>query len=335
MSEVHRSDRDPIPPSQRGLTVFEIDFVGDVIDDEGRPLQESKAPPYLQALLSIMGTSMETRACPYRRSPSRFGKLMDYAALQQVQQHRDAMWGGLAYMRDVFDTYEGPFTPTVDHLKKVGSMVSALPRFLILRAEEPVAVVGELPGFIASMSKAIEGINGFIRAEATKPNNLNTVITPAGLLEAVEKKGLVGSNRVCPAPPNLIHDTVAALISGEVDPDVKEYLNKLLPDLRDFVLFSQRYDQYETHTRIYKTIGQAFEIVAAKDHWSLERKEEERENYAQIQEAYTNTMNNLQPEMNLLLGRFPTAPRLTPRDVQVSLGVGAELLFTGVIKVNE
>lgn len=177
-------------------------------DRDGRPLGESRAPASARA-----DVALAVKRCPY--AGSRRGKPMNGSALAQVKKELPRAKALLARLR-AFHLAKtgGPLDATA--LWHVGELAVALPAYLALRREAPVAD-GALDPAFAALAKAMAGVNLTLQhvALASLLPGAPEVFSPASLVSLAEAHGhLVGEAEVCAAPSALIEGVLEVLIDG-------------------------------------------------------------------------------------------------------------------------
>ena len=173
-----------------------------VVDDEGRPLGERRAPSVVKE-----GVPIVLKACPY--ADERRGIAMNVSALGQITRHLDAVLAELAgfHRRALPSTlrWRDVLTAVVDQL--------AGPALHLLRARDPGA---PLPALRAVGHKLAEGYYGVVRSLVElDAAGSGRPVTPASLLSLVrERQALVGASEACAGPPAMIERVTTVLVCG-------------------------------------------------------------------------------------------------------------------------
>jgi hypothetical protein len=177
-----------------------VHSLGDVLDDEGRPVMERRAPSATKR-----GVPMQLRACPY--ADARNGIAMNVSALAQVTRHLDAVLADVARYRAGATarepSWEEVLAAVIDQL--------AGPAVFLLRAR---STRGPVPARLAVGHKLAAGffgaLRGLLRARALGDRR---PVTADAFLDWVASSGaLIGASEACAGPPNLIARATAVFV---------------------------------------------------------------------------------------------------------------------------
>lgn len=174
-----------------------------LIDSEGRPLGERRAPSAVKA-----GVEITLKECPYR--DSRRDQPMNVSALAQVTAHLDPVLDDLTRFRgaqplSTASTWSGVMTAVVDQLFAPG-------RFLVTAG----GVVSGLPAVAAVAHKLAAGYFGMVY-EVLRRQECGTqvVFTTQSFLEHIAAtRALHGASEVCAGPPAMIAKVTEVLLGG-------------------------------------------------------------------------------------------------------------------------
>lgn len=187
----------------------------ELLDDEGRPVSERRAPSAVK-----QGVTIELRRCPYQ--DDRHGQPMNVSALAQITKHLDAvledirafrssatsLGAGAAAASPGGDDFSDVLCAVIDQL--------AGPAVHVLRQRD---VVPPVPARCAVGHKLAAGYFGVVReilcgAALGEP----CPRTVAGVMQHVRKtRALHGASEVCAGPLPLIERTTDVLLRGQSD----------------------------------------------------------------------------------------------------------------------
>jgi hypothetical protein len=169
--------------------VFGLD---DVLDDEGRPLRERRAPSSAKK-----GVPIELRPCPYH--DERQGLPMNVSALEQLLRHFSAVAKSVAAFRGMLGEEARPWEGMLDALLDL----LAAPGIHLLRARDPR---GRVPAIDAAGYKLAAGyFDALRRLLLLEAKGRRQEVSAAGFLEFVrEHRALIGAGEACAGPPQLI-----------------------------------------------------------------------------------------------------------------------------------
>lgn len=178
----------------------------ELIDDEGRPVSERRAPS-----LAKQGVAMELKACPYH--DERQGKPMNVSALAQITKHLDAVLGDIR-------AFAGALPGQRAQWRRVLIVVLdqlAGPAIHVLKTRDMVPPV---PARVAVGHKLAAGYFGVVREIlAREAQGEQRVVSVESLGRFVkETRALIGESEVCAGPPHLIGRVSEALIDGGATP---------------------------------------------------------------------------------------------------------------------
>ncbi|MCA9587943.1 MAG: hypothetical protein KC657_21615 [Myxococcales bacterium] len=172
-----------------------------VVDVEGRPIAERRAPPSVRRDVAFVA-----KACPY--PDERAGKPMNVSALAQITRHFDAALDDLVAVRAALSshptTWELLLTVVVDQL--------GAPALHLLRGGSATSV----PAAAAVAHKLAAGYFGVVRgALAATDAGAHEQVSPERFADTVRASGaLIGASEACAGPPHMIARTTACLVDG-------------------------------------------------------------------------------------------------------------------------
>jgi hypothetical protein len=219
-----------------------VNIWGTISDESGVPLDSD-----LTKLAE--GIDFKYKSCPFRESPSRYGKSI-VSGLEQERlssTHCDTISYLLSVRRKYMEitgfSEDRPLV-IVDGQNILGLM-QFLPVYLVKRAKDPVDIEGSLPKHLVVGSNSASGSYGALGCYSERSSSL---ILPDGdvALQKVEEKGsLVGERTACAASPAMIVKFLDLLKNGSSDyeeHDISEATDGLLPESEfgNALIFGQR-----------------------------------------------------------------------------------------------
>ena len=198
--------RDPLERALRSepWSMAELLFgLSHVLDDEGRPIAERRAPSAVKK-----GVDIELEACPYH--DERRGGVMNVSALEQIKKHLRSVFTDAASFHATLDPSLGGWTPmalaVIDQLSGPGRH--------LLSGRDPAARV---PASIAVGYKLAAGYFDVVRrllARELVGDGLDPSVDTF-LAFVHSENALVGQGEVCAGPPKLIRRTTHVLFHGD------------------------------------------------------------------------------------------------------------------------
>ncbi len=191
-------------PWSLASVVYGVDLL---VDDEGRPVSERRAPSAVK-----QGAPIVLKACPYR--DGRRGRPMNVSALEQLVRHLPAVCEQWASFRAIRGTasmdWSWALATVVDQL--------AAPALYALAQRADRCVV---PARAAAGHKLAAGFLGVVRGlMAQEMSGIGTPVTVETLLDWTHRSNaLIGTSEVCAGPPVLIQRAATSLL--EYDPLVR------------------------------------------------------------------------------------------------------------------
>jgi len=176
-----------------------------IIDDEGRPVSERRAPSSVKD-----GVEIELRSCPY--PDERLGQPMNASALAQLTRHLDSVLAEVARFRAM-----GPRgTPTwAEVFEAVIDQLVSPARYLLEKRDRR----GPVPAQSAVGHKLAAGYFGVLRNLLVREAlGDHYPVSVESLLAFVKKqRALIGASEVCAGPPKMITRVSDILIHGMPD----------------------------------------------------------------------------------------------------------------------
>jgi len=178
--------------------------IDDLVDDEGRPVSERRAPSAVKK-----GVPMELRQCPY--ADERHGQPMNVSALGQITRYLDAVLDDIRAFRSSLPGADGEewtelLTTVIDQL--------AGPAVHLLRsrgASPPIAARRAVGHKLAAGYFGVA--RGVLVAEA---RGERPEVSVEGLHQFVrESRALIGASEVCAGPPHMIAQVSGVLLHGK------------------------------------------------------------------------------------------------------------------------
>ncbi|MBL8860605.1 MAG: hypothetical protein JNK02_01215 [Planctomycetes bacterium] len=338
---------------ERLPSILDLIHLGRVLDADGRPLYESKAPADLQA-------RAPARLAPYgfSDSPSRTasGRPVRVDAYEQVRTHLDEVLWTFQVLRDLHERASGEPIGALADVRRLCTMGQSVPRYLRAAAyfgrtppRDP-ATLDEvrLPVPAAVLFKSIVGITSLIdHVLAQDPEAVICDSTSASggtlqarswtaekLLAAAETGGLlVGPREACAAPSSMILRTLRTLLQGRGGEARPPSLAPILAEPERFVRFSAASTGATGEIRRFKELAAPLVDVARREleaHAAplLARAEFKRvarriERYFRLEQDLLTALAERQAEMLALFDLDPRrAPRPGPADVDVRVLAG-------------
>ncbi len=176
----------------------------DVVDDEGRPVNERRAPSRVK-----QGVPIELRRCPYR--DERRGKPMNVSALAQITRYLPRTLSEIESFTSALDVdgyrWQALLPPLVHLL--IGPV-----RHLLSSGAERV------PAQLAVGHKLAAGFFGVVTGLITDEleGNRREVNVENLLAFTHERHLLLGASEVCAGPPPMIRQATQALLNGAAAP---------------------------------------------------------------------------------------------------------------------
>lgn len=313
------------PPSggrRPGLRLSQLLTLTDQTDEAGRLLLEDSAPPAAIRRAERAGIAMETVSCPYQDTPSRLGGRMNQSAYEALRHDVADILNGFAWLAEHHRAAEPDATGSPERLFAVSYLGINLAHVLFHRADDPVPAHGRLPAYVASIFKASRGIFSFA-AQLENERGPSAAMTPAEVMQvAEEERQLVRpeTGRVCAAPTRLIERTIAAILAGQEADAAKSRLGELI----DFDLlwaFTRQQDRFGKALSAYRVVLEQVTASGVANDPSRLFSHVLPDGPAQGQAfgRYTETVlavaNDVQAELNRLLGRAANAKPLTFEDI--------------------
>jgi hypothetical protein len=160
-------------------------------------------------------------ACPYAGSRKDHPLPMNLTALRQIKANWGEMMASIDWMRERYLEWTArPYVAGVDAVC-LSHAVLTVPAYLFYRAPNPVPN-GQLPAFVSANAKAYaDNFTMFVKsleraivgqsfaAVAAEEPSADEILT---LAEA--SKGFIGVHGVCAGPPQLVKESLVALVSG-------------------------------------------------------------------------------------------------------------------------
>ncbi len=229
-----------------GVEIFILNKIAHLKDEQGRPLTESAAPPELKA-----GVPMEYRECFYPGTRYKHSKHMNVSALRQIQESWPEIlaWFRIIRRHCLRDSPESE--PNLLDLMRIGAVACAVPSYVTLRAQSPVAI-GSLPASLAGLYKAARGFFHMIYRMIVKGLGEQTVMNPQQLFEYMERtKQLLSRTEVCAGPNALIMQMLEAIhYGGEVTPALESKVKASVQDVdKKSILFFEILRQLSAATK--------------------------------------------------------------------------------------
>jgi len=184
-------------------------------DEDGRPLEEGKAPAAL-----LHDVPLERRTCPYVGGRHLHAHPMNTSALRQVRDHWPQILGGIHRVRSALLAGRATAPAGLDWIWELSGVLSVLPTFLAFRGGSPLG--GAVPALVSALYKVVVGIHHFaaeLRLTSLAQGKAWTgrALEPACLHAELERTGaLIGPEEVCAGPPGMIEEVLAAV--GEQPP---------------------------------------------------------------------------------------------------------------------
>lgn len=180
--------------------------LSDVLDDEGRPIAERRAPSAVKS-----GVDIELRTCPY--DDERRGGAMNVSALEQIERHLRSVFKDAAAFHATLDPSLSGWTPMA---LCVIDQLSGPARCLLRGADATAGAPGRVPARVAVGYKLAAGYFDVTRRllamELTEPSLEPSVDAFLDFVHA--QSALVGQGEVCAGPPKLIRRTTHVLFHG-------------------------------------------------------------------------------------------------------------------------
>lgn len=174
----------------------------DLLDDEGRPVSERRAPSLVK-----QGVPMELKGCPYH--DERQGKPMNVSALAQITKHLDA---ALSDIRSFGSALPGQREDWRRVLIVVLDQLAGPAVYMLrTRGNGPAVRAG-----VAVGHKLAAGYFGVIRellAREAQGQTREVSVESLGRF-IKETRALIGESEVCAGPPHLISRVSEALLQG-------------------------------------------------------------------------------------------------------------------------
>lgn len=313
---------DPQRSRAGGLPLSRLLSVDDETDEHGRLLLEDSAPKRAIKQTARAGIPMQTKACPYRDTPSRHGGDMNISAYEALRRDTTEVLNGLAWLHRQYVEQEPGTRGTVQALTDISKLGVTLPLVMFHRARDPVSPYGQLASFIAAIFKACRGMyfSGFdLRADGDNPRA--EVSAPEVVAFADDsghfKRPQTGT--VCAAPTRLIERTVAVVLTGTgADPQASSLGKHLTFDmLWDFFRLERAFnDNLSRYGYVLEQLWQRGKTTDSSDLFDQTiTVSGNRGRFGDFTEAFLDYANNAQALLNRTLGRAENAPPLTFQDI--------------------
>lgn len=201
------------------LPIFRVAHVA--LDADGRQVGEANVYP--KALRLDVPTNW--RACIYPGTRYQTGRPMNVSALKAMRQHWPAMMTLLTAVRSAYlqrFELDGRHW-TVGQLERLATCVLALPTWLLMRAEAPLAN-GELHPALSCLFRVTDGLRMTMHQMLFVPIGEPTLkpdapMTSAEILAYAERNYSFHSEHgVCAGPQAMIEEFLAVLVDGAFGP---------------------------------------------------------------------------------------------------------------------
>jgi len=256
--------------------IFRVAHVA--LDAEGRQVGEANVFP--KALRVEVETRWQT--CLFEGSRHQPDRPMNVSALKAMRAHWGQMMVVLAHMRKAYlqrfpEARDGW---TVGHVERLATAVLALPTWMLMRAERPVAN-GELHPALSCVFRVTDGLRMAMHQMLFVPigeptRSPDTPVTSAEIHAYAERNHSFHSEHgVCAGPRAMVEEFLGVILDGkppadglqfEVDAQVAAALREIEPAL-DYGLLGLQ--AYAAVFSLWPAMTRAFEQVAAAiDAWA-------------------------------------------------------------------
>ncbi|MDH5491257.1 MAG: hypothetical protein OEY14_04835 [Myxococcales bacterium] len=174
-----------------------------VLDDEGRPLGERRAPSAAK-----QGVDMDLRACPYH--DERKGHPMNVAALAQITRHLTAVSEDIADVRSWIRREERSWIPM---FVAVIDQLSAPARHLLERR----SAEGPIPAILSVGHKLAAGYLGVVRDLVAEEalGGARPIDVDSFMAYVHSSRALIGAAEACAGPPHMIERLSGILLDAD------------------------------------------------------------------------------------------------------------------------
>jgi hypothetical protein len=255
------------------------------VDRDGRQVGEANVFP----MLARIEMPTDWRGCPYPGNRYQPEKPMNVTALRAMRQHWRQMMALLLHVREAFlvrnpDSRSGW---TVGEVERLCTTVLALPTYMVLRCDNPVAN-GDLHPALSNLFRVTDGLRMVMHQMMFIPVHEpmvmpQTPIDTATILAYAERNYSFHSpHAVCAGPRFMIEDFIAVLLDGieprggldaEIEPELQGVIDLIDPAIdyamlglkAHFTTFALWPDMARSYERLYRLLdgasGEAGEIA--------------------------------------------------------------------------
>jgi len=334
------------------------------VDRDGRQVGEANAFPATARL----DVETDWRGCPYAGNRYQAEKPMNVTALRAMRQHWRQMMSLLAEVRQAYLARfpEAAAGWTVGHVERLSVAVLALPSYMALRCDKPVAN-GDLHPALSNLFRVTDGLRMVVHQMLFLPLH-ETMRSPEAPVDAAEILAYADRNYafhsdhgVCAGPRFMVEDFLGVILDGneprsgfaeELDPELQEAL-ACIPEAMDYamlglesyaIVFALWPAMARTYQALHDLLAQGASSAAARtmaerfaghfealSHRSFLASEEWRSHrvavYDDMHAFAHGATNSTRPELSLSVATNPAQAADPWRQPSASLAAAAAALF--------
>jgi hypothetical protein len=264
-----------LDPAHLELVIPVFRIAHPVVDGEGRQVGESNVFP--------KGLRLEVptrwRTCIYSGTRFHADRPMNVSALRSMRAHWPQM---MIMLSNVREAYLGRFPVaragwTVGHLERLATMVLALPTYMLVRRDQPVAN-GALHPALSCLFRVTDGLRMTMHQMLFVPIGEpalppETPMTSAEIFAYAERNySFYGDHGVCAGPQVMIEQFLSVLVDGAapqdapLPPELEDALG-VLDEALDYGLLALQ--AHAAAFSVWPAMARAYEQVAALcEHWA-------------------------------------------------------------------